>query len=269
MQILYLQLPELSQSIAGNSVILEKNKDDNAITSMLWLWTYFNPPPQPVVTTTEDSSGITPFNSNLSGGGYQPMKSFIFSGEADTYDTMAPVTTYKAKFGVTAMSQTIAKVASTATGAVGKYQNLPEFILGRAKKSGLNPNTDLYNEVNQEKMGEGLIDDACGTYIKGTNAGTEPQLIEAIQKLGRTWASLPVVIQGVPTGKGWKDGPTVGNVNTGAGSKGYYTNSENNGGNLHDGKTVGDAVKVLMKTRKNLGGSKPEFVPSYVNWDAL
>ena len=45
-----------NQSIAGNSAILEKNKDDNAITSMLWLWTYFNPPPQPAVSTVEGST---------------------------------------------------------------------------------------------------------------------------------------------------------------------------------------------------------------------
>jgi hypothetical protein len=46
-----------NQSIAGNSAILEKNKDDNAITSMLWLWTYFNPPPQPAVPTPTEEGG--------------------------------------------------------------------------------------------------------------------------------------------------------------------------------------------------------------------
>ncbi len=259
-----------NQSIAGNSAILEKNKDDNAITSMLWLWTYFNPPPQPVVTTTE---GIPPPGASstldFTGPGYNPIKSLIFSGESSDYDAMNPVTTYKTKFGVTSMSQTIAKVASTATGAVGRYQNMPEFILKRARDSGLNPNTDLYNETNQEKMGEGLINDACGTYIKGTNAGTEPQLIDAVQGLGRAWASIAIVIQGVKVGRRWVDGPVVGDVRTGAGSKGYYTNSENNGGNLQDGKTVADTVKALMKVRKNLGGSKPSFIPSYINWDTL
>ena len=52
-----------NQSISGNSVILEKNKDDNLITSMLWLWTYFNPPPQPAVSST-NSNIIT---TNLAG----------------------------------------------------------------------------------------------------------------------------------------------------------------------------------------------------------
>jgi hypothetical protein len=259
-----------NQSISGNSVILEKNKDDNLITSMLWLWTYFNPPPQLAVSTVEGSSTpITNSTLDFTGPGYNPIKSLIFSGESSNYDAMYPGITYKSKFGVTSMSQTIAKVASTATGAVGRYQNMPEFILGRARTSGLDPNTALYNEANQEKMGEGLINDVCGTYIKGTNSGTQPQLIQAVQGLGRGWASIAIVIQGKKVGGRWVDDATVGSVETGAGSKGYYTNSENNYGNLRDGKTVADTVKALMKVRKNLGGSKPDFVPTYINWDTL
>jgi hypothetical protein len=64
-----------NQSISGNSVILEKNKDDNLITSMLWLWTYFNPPPQPAVSTTEGGtpspSGCT---STISSGQTKMLK---------------------------------------------------------------------------------------------------------------------------------------------------------------------------------------------------
>lgn len=62
-----------NQSISGNSVVLEKNKDDNLITSMLWLWTYFNPPPQPAVSTTE---GGTPSPSGTT--------STISSGQTKT-----------------------------------------------------------------------------------------------------------------------------------------------------------------------------------------
>jgi hypothetical protein len=211
-----------------------------------------------------DTGPVDP--SQWGGSGLDPLKKLIFSGESSDYDAMYPSTTYKARFKVTSMSQTIAKVASTATGAVGRYQNMPEFILGRARTSGLDPNKDLYNEVNQEKMGEGLIfETTAGPYIKGTNKGTKEDLIKAVQGIGRGWASVPVVIQGVKIGKGWKDGPTVGNVETGAGSKGYYTNAANNGGNIRD-KKVADVVIALIKTRQNLAPNSMEgvYIPPYV-----
>jgi hypothetical protein len=47
---------------------------------------------------------------------------------------------------------TIAEVARRATGAVGKYQQLPQYLVGRAKAAGLNPDKDLYSAENQEKI---------------------------------------------------------------------------------------------------------------------
>lgn len=206
---------------------------------------------------------------DYSGPGYDPLKKLIFSGESSNYDAMYPSTTYQKKFGVTSMSQTIAKVAATATGAIGRYQNMPAYILNRAKTAGLDPNTALYNEANQEKMGEGLIGSACGPYIKGSNGGSKEDLLTAVQGLGRMWSSLPVVKN--------EKGAIVGDLETGAGSYmysgqptagGYYTNSQNAYGVIKS-KTVKEVVTTLMKARKNISSSKPSFIPSYVNWDTV
>jgi len=212
--------------------------------------------------------------SNVSGNGYDPLKQFIFAGESSNYDAMYKSTTYEAVNGVTSMSQTIAKVASTATGAVGRYQNIPKYIVKRAKDAGLEPNTALYNEENQEKMGESLIDAACGKYINSENTGNKTDLQNAIQGLGRAWASLPIVIQGKKVkinGKWqWVDGDTVGDIDSGIGKKAYYTNSANNGGNSTKDRSVGEAVQIIIKTRKNFDKlTKPEYIPTYIKWDDL
>jgi hypothetical protein len=63
------------------------------------------------------------------------------------YEAMYPSTTLK---GATKM--TIAEVARRATGAVGKYQQLPQYLISRAKAAGLNPDKDLYSPENQDKI---------------------------------------------------------------------------------------------------------------------
>jgi muramidase (phage lysozyme) len=218
---------------------------------------------------TNSGGGSVSGGGNFGGAGYEPLKKLIFSGESVSYDSMYPGIKYKTKFGVTSMSQTIAKVANTATGAVGRYQFMPRYLLNRARVAGLDPIIALYNEANQEKMGESLIDEKVGPYIKGTVNGNESQLIQYVQALGKAWASLPVIKN--------EKGVIVGNIKTGAGlysrngnttSGGYYVNSENNYGVIKN-KSLIDVVKALMKTRKNLGGSKPDFVPSYVDWNSL
>jgi murein DD-endopeptidase MepM/ murein hydrolase activator NlpD len=79
-------------------------------------------------------------------GKWAPLMSLIASKESGgNYEAMYPSTTLK---GATKM--TIAEVASKATGAVGKYQQLPQYLVGRAKAAGLDPNKDLYNPANQE-----------------------------------------------------------------------------------------------------------------------
>ena len=40
--------------------------------------------------------------------------------------------------------------AKGGSGAVGKYQQLPRFLVGRARKAGLNPDKDLFSPSNQD-----------------------------------------------------------------------------------------------------------------------
>jgi len=84
-------------------------------------------------------TGLTP-------GKWGPLLDLIAGKESGgNYEAMYPSTTLP---GATKM--TIAEVARVATGAVGKYQQLPRFLIGRAKAAGLNPATDLYSPQNQD-----------------------------------------------------------------------------------------------------------------------
>ena len=239
-----------------------------------------------------NGGGSSPINAEkYNGVGYAPIKTCIFSGESSSYDSLnggqawtntkpkkprkdkdgnqccGCATTYKKRFGISSMESTIAQVATNTAkltscggGAMGRYQNMPAFIINRATTAGLNPNSDLYNEANQEKMGESLIDGACGNYIKGKNKGTKAQLEDSIQLVGRIWSSLPVIKNGA--------GVVCGNVETGEGQTGYYSNYENNGGNIR-GKTLADVVIALVKTRKNFAPNSfgtDFYKPSYINF---
>jgi len=83
--------------------------------------------------------GLTP-------GKWGPLLDLIAGKESGgNYEAMYPSTTLP---GATKM--TIAEVARVATGAVGKYQQLPRFLVARAKAAGLNPDKDLYSPKNQD-----------------------------------------------------------------------------------------------------------------------
>ena len=49
-----------------------------------------------------------------------------------------------------ATKMTISEVARKATGAVGMFQNMPEFLVKRAAQLGLNPARSKYNKSNQK-----------------------------------------------------------------------------------------------------------------------
>ena len=78
---------------------------------------------------------------------WDPLMNLIASKESGSlgYEAMYPS---KKLEGATKM--TINEVAQKATGAVGKYQQLPRYLVGRAKKAGLDPAKDLYSAKNQE-----------------------------------------------------------------------------------------------------------------------
>ncbi len=80
----------------------------------------------------------------------------------------------------------IAEVANRATGAVGQFQNMPRFLVERARKAGLNPNTDVYNVENQGKI----------FMVTLKDKGITPELIrsnpeKALLKLSQIYAGIP------------------------------------------------------------------------------
>jgi hypothetical protein len=136
------------------------------------------------VSATKDSSGDG--GGGGGGGAYGPILDLIAKYEAGPggWESMYPS---KRLPGATKM--TIAEVARRATGAVGMYQNLPRYLVARAKAVGLDPNKDLYNEENQRKIAVYLIE-------KG-QAGVTPQMLkdnpdEAMIRLSKVWAAIPV-----------------------------------------------------------------------------
>ena len=139
----------------------------------------------------------TPSGGTLPGNSPPEVKAMleaISSGEG-SWDSVNPGTT------VTGLSQmTIADARRAAmskgyslggSGAMGKWQQMPEFIIERAKSSGLNPDKDKFTPENQTKIARMLM---ASVY-----PGGEAQLVKDAQKdplsaaakLRGTWPSLP------------------------------------------------------------------------------
>jgi hypothetical protein len=99
----------------------------------------------PVLKEAGSDPGI---DGGMTKGTWGPLLDLIAGKESGgNYEAMYPSTTLP---GATKL--TIAEVARRATGAVGKYQQLPQYLVGRAKAAGLDVNKDLYSAENQEKI---------------------------------------------------------------------------------------------------------------------
>jgi hypothetical protein len=130
----------------------------------------------------DDGGGVD--GGGMTGGQWGPLLDLIAGKESGgNYEAMYPSTTLP---GATKM--TISEVARRATGAVGKYQQLPQYLVNRARAAGLNPDKDLYSPENQEKI-------IINVNIKGR--GGEKWLKGEIsdeqfmQGLSQEFASLP------------------------------------------------------------------------------
>lgn len=134
-----------------------------------------------------DSSedGTSSPSSGSATGQWGPLLDLIAGKESGgNYEAMYPSTTLK---GATKM--TIAEVARRATGAVGKYQQLPQYLIGRAKAAGLNPDKDLYSPENQDLI-------ITKVNIEGNRGGRrwlkgEMSDERFMQGLSQEFASLP------------------------------------------------------------------------------
>ena len=133
----------------------------------------------PTLEGDDDGGG-----GGMTEGQWGPLLDLIAGKESGgNYEAMYPSTKLP---GATKM--TIAEVARRATGAVGKYQQLPEYLVGRAKAAGLNPDKDLYSPENQEKI-------IINVNIKGRGGERwlkgEISDEEFMQGLSQEFASLP------------------------------------------------------------------------------
>jgi len=99
----------------------------------------------------------------------------------DSFNTSAGKTAGKAS------EKTIGWLAKNANGAIGKYQQMPQFLLERAKKAGFDENTKFTPQVqdaitlNELKTSHGMNDFLSGKI-------TEEQFL---QKISGTWRGLP------------------------------------------------------------------------------
>ena len=139
-------------------------------------------------TPSSSSAGQIPSKKPPAGGvegGWAPVLNLILKYESGSggYDAMYPGTTLPG-----ASKMPIAKVAQQATGAVGAWQNLPEYLNQRAVAVGLDPKTDLYNAENQQKIAEYLIGPGQAQVSKQM-AKENPK--EAMLRLSRVWAAIP------------------------------------------------------------------------------
>jgi len=120
-----------------------------------------------------------------SSGQWGPLLDLIAGKESGgNYEAMYPSTVLK---GATKM--TISEVARRATGAVGKYQQLPQYLVSRARAAGLNPDKDLYSPENQDLI-------ITKVNIEGNRSGRrwlkgEISDEQFMQGLSQEFASLP------------------------------------------------------------------------------
>ena len=144
--------------------------------------------PEVLRTSYEQSSSRQPSPSrqpsSISGGAkgvLDVIASVESSGSYDIFNTSRGGTPGKAT------EKTIGWLAQNAQGAIGRYQHMPEFILGRAKRYGYDANTLFTPEVQDDltiKMMQeqhGLDDFLSGKMSAETFAA----------KLAPTWRGLP------------------------------------------------------------------------------
>ncbi len=226
--------------------------------------------------------------TNYTGEGWEPLITLITTGESKTggYDALNPSTTFTAQHGKPFNQLTIqeaidlakktreikkatSRTPSLVTGAMGLYQQMPNPLPERVIRAGLSL-SNLFDKAAQDKIAiEYNIKEKrpnLRKYCMGENAGNQDDLEKAIQAYGQEWASAPVCWTGLSVGSGTR----IGDPNQlGSLGKGKFNQTGCYPRQKDSAYPVSDVVKVFMKVRKNLGGSKPTFIPSYINWDSL
>ena len=119
--------------------------------------------------------------------GYTPILDLISSVEAPSYDTINGGNINGLSKMTIADARQAAMNAGYGSGAMGKYQQMPQFVLSRAKAVGLDPNKDLFSPKNQDTLGKLLIDQAGYHDWKAGKMSTE----KFAYHLAGTWRGLP------------------------------------------------------------------------------
>ena len=130
-----------------------------------------------------------PSGGGGAGGRWKPLLDVIHSVESSTdkknngYDAQngAP---RGVRPGLSQM--TIGEIARTAPGASGRYQQMPEFLLGRAKAAGFNENT-VFSPAVQDALAIKQIEGRGGNRWLNGKMSTE----SFMQGLSQEWAALP------------------------------------------------------------------------------
>ena len=121
-------------------------------------------------------------------GPYSDILNFIQSVEAvGGYDVLNTVGSTPGLDQMTIAEAHGVAMNSRGSGAMGAYQQMPGYLFNRAKSIGLDPNTDLFNKENQEKLAILLINGS------GYNAWMNGQLPTSTfaNRLAGQWRGLP------------------------------------------------------------------------------
>ena len=158
--------------------------------------------------------------------------------------------------------------------AAGKYQIIPKTMNGGTLGKMWNDD-DIFDAAMQEKLGAALAltkRSRLSAYLKGSNTGTEKDLINAVNEMGWEWASSPIIgYPGKTYAKNCKGtmSSVMGSVKTGAGNQGAYCDKVNKGLKKTFVKNV---VINLIHSRWQLaqkegGVQLPDFRPDFMEFD--
>jgi len=141
-----------------------------------------NPSQEIPTSVTQGSTYAT-----TSSGEYGDILNLIASVEAKSYDTINGGHIDGLSTMTIAGARSAAMNAGYGSGAMGRYQQMPQFVLDRAISIGLDPNKDLFSPENQDKLAILLIDGAGYRKWKAGELTTE----KFAYRLAGTWRGLP------------------------------------------------------------------------------
>ncbi len=140
----------------------------------------------------------TPSNGMIPGDAPAEVKAMLeaISAGEGSWDSVNPSTTVEGLSGMTISAARRAAMAKGidqlgGSGAMGKWQQMPAFIIERAKDAGLNPDKDLFNAENQTKIARMLMASVYPGGEKQLVIDVKADPLSAAAKLRGTWPSLP------------------------------------------------------------------------------